>query len=271
MKKLFALILSVTVAQLAHAQFTFPLLPSPSVANTSVADTTQWYPFQNPAILGGNIHAEITGVVEHRFNITELATKSLALSLPTPQVNLAASVLYSGFSLYHEIIAGLTFSRQFSTLFSLGMQFNYLTRYYAPSDRYYGTLVPQIGLLVPMSSKISMGLHLFNPFQTSIRETALPSIFSIGMAWMPSENFTARLQAENVLSGNYRFAAGFDFNMLHQVIMKMGFYGYEYLVPCLGFAFQQGYFRFHLNGEMHPLLGLNTIAGLAISLNHQQP
>jgi hypothetical protein len=50
--------------------------------------------------------------------------------------------------------------------------------------------------------------------------------------------------------------------MLEKMTIKLGAYGSDYLVPCLGFGFDAGRLNVNLNCELHPLLGLNTLAAI---------
>jgi len=53
---------------------------------------------------------------------------------------------------------------------------------------------------------------------------------------------------------------GFEYQMVQNINLKLGAYGSEYLVPCLGIGFKTGAFLFDLNCEMHPLLGVCPFA-----------
>jgi hypothetical protein len=48
--------------------------------------------------------------------------------------------------------------------------------------------------------------------------------------------------------------------MLQQLTVKLGAYRMDYLVPCFGVGLHLGQLHFDLSGELHPQLGLNTMA-----------
>jgi len=50
--------------------------------------------------------------------------------------------------------------------------------------------------------------------------------------------------------------------MLDCFSVKLGAYDSDYLVPCIGMGFNAGSFLVDLNCELHPLLGLNTMAAV---------
>lgn len=248
------------------AQITNIIPTSTSIAQTSVSDSRNWSAFNNPAILGNLQRSEVGIQLDNRYLIKELNTKSLQFAYTTDVVNAGLSFSHFGYSLYNEMIYGLSFSRNFSNIFSMGVQFNYYSSYFISSDSYSGALLPQIGLLVNLNPNFSIGFQSFNPFQTNIKTEytikRISSIFSLGTEYFFSPDFSWRTQVDKEISSNYRFATGFDYQMIEQIKIKLGIYGSDYLVPCLGVGFQSGRIGANLNCELHPLLGLNTMVAL---------
>ncbi|MPN44795.1 hypothetical protein SDC9_192362 [bioreactor metagenome] len=164
------------------------------------------------------------------------------------------------------MMLGLAFARSFSGKLNLGLQFNYLTTYFQSSNSYYGTFFPQIGFNFPLNKDLNFGFHIFNPFQANIQSDIttkrLPTIFSLGFSVVFSTNFFWRFQADKEISSNYRFAASADYHLSKELHFQAGVYGYEYLIPCLGFGCHFRRFSVDLAAELHPLLGLTTIAGM---------
>jgi hypothetical protein len=181
-------------------------------------------------------------------------------------MNTGFSFSQFGYSLYHEMLLGVSFARNFSDKFSMGVQFNYYTAYFSASDSYKGAFLPQIGLSVKITPDFSLGFNTFNPFQTNINTEfvtkRIPSLFSLGTEYFFSTDLVWRTQVDKEVSSNYRVAMGFEYQILQSFAFKLGAYGTDYLVPCLGVGFQTGSFLIDLNCEMHPLLGLNTLAAI---------
>ena len=222
------------------------ILPcSGSIAQTSVSDTPNWASFNNPAILGYAEKPEAGLQFENHYLIQQLSTKTVQFELPTRLVNTGLSFSHFGYSLYHEMILGAAFARNFSDKFALGVQFNYYMAYFAASDSYRGALLPQLGLSVKLSPVLSLGFNVFNPFQTNIEteyvSKRLASVFSFGTEYFFSNEFVWRTQIDKEVSSNYRFAIGFDYQILQQFKVKLGAYGSDYLVSCLGFGFKTGF------------------------------
>ena len=94
-------------------------------------------------------------------------------------------------------------------------------------------------------------------------EKRIPSVFSLGCGWKMADNLHLLLQTDKNMSGNYRFAGGFEYDIKEFLTLKTGVYNAEYLVPSLGFGLKMHTFDFHLNAELHPILGLTTLASIS--------
>ena len=266
MKKILFLFLLLYQFSKLNSQITNIIPTSTSIAQTSVADARSWSSFNNPAMLGFVNQAEIGLQYDNRYLLKELSTRSIQFAYPTKLMNVGLSYSYFGYSLYHEMLAGIILSRNFSDKFSMGVQFNYYSAFFVASNSYKGALLPQIGLSVRFSSSFNMGFQTFNPLQTNIQTEynikRIPSVFSLGTEYFFAPEFVWRTQIEKEVSSNYRFAMGFDYQMLEQIKIKLGCYGSDFLVPCIGLGFGSGRIIVDLNSEIHPLLGLNTMASL---------
>lgn len=274
MKKIICCLLAALPTCFICTQVVHPIPSSVSAANTAVVDIKNRTAFHNPATWSSCAQAQIVCSIENRYQIPELATKTVTALYPFQHFVSSLSFVHYGFSLYHEMIAGAAFVRDFSGKFSMGMQFNYHTAYFASSNKYYGIIYPQIGLLLPITSKILFGFHVSNPFAIGIKSEILkkhiPAIYSIGCSYSFSPEFSWRLQADKEIRSIYRIATAFDYIMMKHYRFQAGIYVHEYLVPCLGFGFDLGLFVFDVTAEIHPLLGLNTIAQLQYNIFYKK-
>ena len=266
MKKIICTFTIVVFSQFLKSQISTIIPSSIAIAQTSVADSYNWVAFNNPAMLGYVEKLEIGIEFENRYLLSELSTKSFQLALPSNLMNTGFSFSHFGYSLYHEMLIGLGFSRNFSDKFAMGIQFDYYTAFFSASNSYHGAFFPQVGLSIKLSPNFSLGFHAFNPIQMNINTEfvvkRIPSIFSLGTELCFSPELVWRTQIDKEVSSNYRFATGFEYYMLQNLNLKLGVYGSNYLIPCLGFGFRTGSFRIDLNCEQHPLLGLNTLAAI---------
>ena len=111
-----------------------------------------------------------------------------------------------------------------------------------------------------------VGFSTFNPFQsyysTELSRANVPSVFSLGGAYYFIPELVFRVQMDKEISSTYKLSGGFEYEMLKVLTLKLGAYRTDYLVPCLGVKTQMKRFDFHLNTELHPLLGLTTMASV---------
>jgi len=255
----------------SFAQISTVIPSSLTIANASVAETHQWSAFSNPASIGFVSNKEFSFQYENRYFISELSTKSLGFVLPSQLINTSFSASYFGYSLYNEMLFGVGFSRNFSNKFSIGVQLNYFVAFFSTPNKYYGTLFPQVGLNLSLTPEFHLGFSSFNPFQSVIKSTnsqkRLPSVFSLGAEYLLSPELVFFAQADKEISSNYRFALGVEYSLLDFLTVKTGLYHTDYLVPCFGFKTDFSSFSFNLNEELHPLLGLVSIASLRYRFN----
>ena len=262
-------IISVTT----YAQLSNVVPNSQTTANAFVSDMHHWSAFVNPAALSSLQEAEAGIAFENRFLIRELSTKSVDFALPLKYFHTGLSASYFGFATYHEMMVGIGFARDFSSRFSFGVQFNYLSTYFSEQNRYSGILFPQIGLQTRLTPNLHLGFSVFNPFQSHIvyelNIKRLPSIFSLGGSYFFSEEFVIRIQADKELSSNYRFAAGVEYTMLEKLRFKAGIQDAGFLVPNLGFGVIAGRLKLNLDAGLHPLLGLQIAAAVRYGFQMQ--
>jgi hypothetical protein len=266
MKKGVIIVLISSITALCCSQISNILPTSSAIAQTSVSDSRNWTAFNNPAMLGYIEKAEIGLQFENKFLIQELSTKSIQIGFTSSLLNTGLSFSHFGYSLYHEMILGIGFARNFSDKFAMGVQFNYYTAFFNASNSYRGAFMPQIGLSVKFSPTFNVGFNTFNPFQTNIQTEfvtkRIPSVFSLGSEYFFSPELMWRTQIDKEVSSNYRFATGFEYQMLQSFTVKLGAYSSDYLISCMGLGFKTGLFLIDLNCDLHPILGLNTLAAV---------
>ncbi len=244
----------------AQVDYILPL--SSTVAQMQITDEQHLSAFTNPSLYAYNTTTELAFAFDNRFLIPQLSTKSVMAAYNAGSVQTGLSFSYFGYSLYHEMMGGLAFARDFSGKFALGVQFNYYAAYFNASNEYHGAFFPQIGFRICLSPGFAIAGNVFNPFQTNIKTLysikRLPSVFSLGGSYKFSPDFEWRLQADKEVSSSFRLASGFDYILLEKFTFKAGAYYADYLVPCLGFAWKSGQLSLSLNTELHPVLGLNS-------------
>lgn len=274
MKFRFIVPLMLMVCIISKAQISYSVPFSLSVAQTSVASTDQWSVFHNPATLGYISSSEAGIQFQSQFLIHELSTKSVNVAYASKLGNTGVSFSHFGYPMYHQMLFGLTFARNFSDKFALGLQMNYYTVYFASTQNYKSSFFPQVGLTYQFTPDFSIGFHAFNPIQTRIKTDYttqyVPSIFSVGTSYQFTTDLVWRTQFDKEIHSNYRVATGFEYQLLKAIGIKLGAYQSYYLIPCMGFNVKVGTLQFDLNTELHPLLGLSTMGSVKFKFGNKQ-
>jgi len=264
------LLLFTFIPIISAAQIENSISGSASIAETSVADARQWAAFHNPANLGYVSKTEFGATYENRYFIKELSTKIAQAAIPTEKINIGFGVSHFGYSVYHDILASVALARNFSDRFAIGVSMNYFASFFVEESRYRGAILGQIGANINITDRLNIGFNAFNPFLTNIKTEIitkkLPSVYSLGTRYFFAQSIAWRTQIDKDLNANYRFATGFDYYLKDIFTLKLGIYGYDYLISCFGVGFTFGNFHFDLNAEMHPQLGINTFAMLKYNL-----
>jgi len=258
------LLLLFLICDLIHAQSHHVLPISSSVADASVSENRYYSAFQNPAAGGSVEQLDFQFSYENKFLLKELSVKSIGVLVPTKLINIAAVASYTGYSQYNEVLAGVALSRNFGSVFQLGVQANYYSVYFVEVNKRYAVFIPQFGLQVNLSPAVTLGFSTFNPSQILLKTASLPkilpSVFSFGTKWKMTDDFNMLVQFDKNMSSGYRIAGGFEYLLKDFVIFKTGVYKAEYLVPSLGFGFKLSGLQMDLTAYLHPVLGLNSRA-----------
>lgn len=252
------------------AQVTDIIPAGTPIANTTVARTDVWSCFSNPATLIQPETWQAAMQFENKYLIPELSTKLVQAAYTNNIMNIGIGFSHFGYSKYNEMLAGITLSRNFGGKFSIGVQGNLYASYFSDEAGYQYAFIPQVGMTAHLATNFTLGFHAFNPFQQNLRtdhvEKRLPSLFSLGTDLRFAEDFCWTTQIDKEVSSSFRFATGFEWDMVEQFTLKIGGYGSEYFVGCLGVGLHFGGFGFDLNSELHPVLGVNLLGNLSYKL-----
>lgn len=268
MKKIAGLWLLICFFSLGHAQIADIIPSSISIANTGVARRDTWSVFGNPGCLRHEAGTFAAIQYENKYLLAELSGKAAHGAWCNRWVNIGAAFTHFGYKEYSDIMAGVCLARSFGR-FTIGLQCNYYAAYFGDETGYRGTVFPQVGMTADITRSLTIGFHAFNPFVQKIKGDwiwkQVPALFSIGTEWRIIEALRWLVQVDKEVSSPLRVATGFEYQAIEQFGVKLGGYGSEYFVPCFGINLLFGGWRFDLNCELHPLLGLNTLGAIRYS------
>lgn len=245
------------------------VIPSSFVGgNASVAYKNDWLPFHNPAALAGMEKIGFQLLYENRYITKELANKALNLWFPTKYLNIGASFSHFGYSEYNEMLAAVTFAREFGK-FRLGIEVDYYTLFLSQSERYKGTITAQVGAQISITDNFSIAFNAFNPTFSKVKselvEKRLPVVFSIGTLYCIKNTVDWFVQFDKEVSSPLRWATGFEYAPVKEFIIRIGAYGYNSFIPTFGAGVKFGKFKFDVNADYNSVLGFSLIGCLGYS------
>jgi hypothetical protein len=243
------------------------IIPSSFVAgNASVAYREAWLPFHNPAALGGVEKIGFQLIYENKYITKELANKVINAWFPTKYINIGASFSHFGYSEYNEMLAGITFARQFGKHFRLGVEADYYTVFLSQSARYKGIFTAQVGAQISITDNFSIAINAFNPVFSKIKsdlvEKRLPIVFTIGTLYRIKNTVDWLVQFDKEVSSPLRWATGFEYAPVNELVIRLGCYGYNSFIPTFGAGVKFGGFRFDVNADYNSVLGFSLLGRL---------
>lgn len=245
----------------AYGQAVYILPSSNTIADIQTPRTDTWTACHNPASLVQESHTiQVAAQYENRYMLAALNTASLQAAYCNPYLNVGVSFSFFGYSRYQEMMAGITLARSFGR-FSLGLQGNYIAVYCGDELKYRGTFIPQIGATVDITSRLTIGLHAFNPFWQKIHieegiNRVLPIIYSVGTDYRFIDNLRWAVQADYDVRSTYRVATALEWQAIDLLVIKAGVYYRQQLVGCMGIGITWDKLRFDAHFELNPTLGV---------------
>lgn len=250
--------LSTSVIKL-HGQDVFPCSSrSCALADATVTLSDCWSVFGNQAGLSEITKPEIGLSFRNSFGLKELAIKSGMIILPIRSTVYALSFVQYGKNLFKQEYYGFSYAKSITPDLKFGLQFHYFRQYF-PEDNYYsGIWGLDLGIQVPLNKSFSLGLHIHNPYKTSIKtlnsKIQYPSDIKLGATLLFSESFIVYTELENNFNQQITARTAFEYTILEKFIIRSGIVGKPYRFAA-GFGFQINKTSIDLANSYHPYLG----------------
>lgn len=202
----------------------------------------------------------------NRFVVKELSSISARYSMPTPWMNVGFLYRFFGFSLYHEMIAGVSVAKALSSHFSLGAQVDYVSVYVSPEEGYLSTFVPQLGIIIKATPSVNLGIHAYNftfaNLQTSYQEEYLQPYLTAGLDYHMDQKVLLLAQIHKPLREESTLSAGIEYTIAPEVIARTGMSLQQYLQPSFGVGLNIDVLQFDVGFQYHPVLGMSVSSGV---------
>ncbi len=241
---------------------------SSAMGDASVPFTDVWSVFNNPSALGFTDKIQLGASYKNNFLMSELSQYSMAFSIPVKKVGVfGVGVDRFGYSQFAHNKFGLSYSRKFGKIFSLGAQMNL---HWLHIGDIYGDKVTASGsisfLIKPMKNWV-IGGNVYNITATPIsfdNRDRINTIFRLGTSYTIAEKLLISVEGEASLQYDPAFKAGIEYKPIQLLSIRAGLHTWP-MSPTFGFGINYKKVLFDFAGKWHPVLGFSPIASLSYS------
>ncbi len=266
MKPFLILLLLLSVVFIGQAQNGTPATAGArgaAMGNASVAFKDINSAFSNQAGLAHLSDLAFIAVAEQRFFITELQTISAAAVLPTNSGTFGLTLNYFGFEAFNQQKIGLAYARKLFDGVSIGGQVLALqTR--IPEYGSATNVSFELGILTQLVPTLQLGVHLYSPVRIEITPGEnLPTVFKLGLAYLPSERVTCAAEVEKDIDFPARAKFGIEYQIVEQLHLRTGIATNPVnLAFGVGYGFDNG-LLFDIASVYHQILGFTPTVTIA--------
>ena len=147
--------------------------------------------------------------------------------IPMGWGNVGCKFSFNGFAAYRQMQIGLAYGRKLSEVVSIGVQGNYY-RISIPGYVQMSTFNVEAGVLLHISSKITVGWHVNNPVKWVTAFTTkeqMPYAYRLGVGYDISKDFFMCLQWQKEESKPIQICTSFQYRYAQSFFAKLGVLG----------------------------------------------
>lgn len=230
---------------------------SAGMGHASVTLSDVWSSHHNQAGLGWLTKVEAGVFAQNRFLVKEMNYIGFAYAHPVKSGAFALSFTNFGYSQYGESKLGLAYGLKFSERITGGVQINYHNTRIGNNYGSASVLSSEMGLQAKLTSKLELGLHLFNPTQAKLNDfndERIPTIMRLGMAYTFSNKVFITLEAEKDIDFPANFKAGIEYKANDKIYLRGGI-GASPTAATFGVGVYHKGLKFDLASSYHQVLG----------------
>ena len=202
------------------------------LANANTTLLGVWSCNNNQAGLGAIKTFSMGASYQNRFGLSELALSNLNLAVPIKFGTLGITVQQFGFSEYNENKLGIAYGVALSEKVNIGTQVDYYQVSIAEAQtQNKNALAFEIGMIVKMTEKLSMGVHVFNFTNAKLTgdfEERLPMTLSIGLKYEFSKKLFSVLDIEKNIDLPTNLKMGLEYHPVQVLYFRGGLNTYDF-------------------------------------------
>ncbi len=226
--------------------------------------------FSNQAGLAMIERTEVMLFAGQKYFADEIRNFSLAYAQPTSFGTFALNLQYYGFEGYNEQKIGFNYARKLSKNLSLGGQIYYLG-YRIPEYGNRGLLSAEIGLRSLVTDEVIVAAHISNPVRVeNAEDEKIPTIFNIGVAYIPSKKITISAEAEKEIEFPVAARLGLEYQLANPFYARLGVSTGPVLFSFgMGFQLKES-FTIDAAASYHQTLGFSPALALRFAFDKQK-
>lgn len=198
---------------------------SAGMAHASVTLSDVWSTHHNQAGLAW-LETPSAGVYyQNKFIIPELSNLGLAYAHPLKTGTIGVQWSNFGYSLYQENKVGLAYALQLSEHLSGGVQLDYLSTKLGGIYGSKSALAAEIGLQAKLTSKLSIGAHVYNPTRTKLNDynnEAIATIMRFGVDYRFSDRILLVVETEKDIDHLAMLKTGIEYKANEKFYFRGG-------------------------------------------------
>ncbi|MCG8577031.1 MAG: hypothetical protein MI810_19275 [Flavobacteriales bacterium] len=241
---------------------------SNGLGTTGLCFNDVWSVYNNPGAFGAMEENGVGVSYENRFLLKELSTQSLAFGYHTEKAgNIGIHFQQYGFSLYREMIGGVTYGMKLFRNFSAGVQINYHRIALGENYGSKNSLSAGLGMFYQLNKSVDLGVRITNISRSRLAEfedERLPTVFGLGMMYTFSEKVLWTLEAEKTVIHPINFKSGLELKPHEILALRIGMNSYPFQ-SSFGVGLKLKKFSFDLATLWHSNLGISPSAGLKVN------
>ena len=230
---------------------------SRALAESTTTFTDHWAAMNNQAGLAFVPSFGAGVFFENRFNMRELNTAALVMAVPVGNISALGFSVYS----FNQSVVfsrqkfGLGYGIRLSSNFSAGMKLNLL---HTTIDEYNNNLsiCGEIGVLFHPSSKLGIGVHVFNPTAnkySGFDNERIPSVMRVGMSYLMSEKTLFLAEFDNTSVEGFGFKGAVEYYLNEKLSFQAGLKT-RYWVSSFGLRYNMKNFSVNVSVLFHQVL-----------------
>ncbi len=238
-------------------------------SSVSIADS--WSAFNNQAGLAG-LKVPTAGIYfENRFLVKELSLSAAAISVPLKKAVIAASVSHFGFELWNENKFGISAAMQFGKYFAAGVQLDYLLIKQDEQYKNQDLITFEIGILVKLSDKVSIGAHSYNPINAKISEfidERTNATFRTGCCYKPYKKLNLLFDLHKTTLDDVFISVGAEYELISSFFIRTGISSNP-SSWSFGAGINLGSFKIDMSTSRHSILGFSPQIALSYDFSKE--